>query len=1039
MSSRKRARLNVSIPELTFLTNDNILRVSSVSADGRRTNERHIPFKPIPPSPTKTSTKAQVENFAGLQECSITNGDFTMADDDEYLENGRRRWEAADNPLDDFKPRAFEYLEELLCVEGRGGVDTLCLCGSRDGVAYRCQDCSEARMSCKTCVLGQHGCRLFHFIEKWNGSFFKRTTLKSLGLKLQLGHPNGHICVMPRQARSGFVVVDIDSLQEVDVYFCMCQPQEVVGDHWQQLMRYELFPATSTQPHTAFTFRLLRFFHTLTLQGKINIYDYYILIENRMDGAKIAPQKDRYEAFRRVVREWRYLKMLKRGGAGIKFHSLVDIQRGELAPRCPACPIPGVNLPDDWQLAPASKSFIYRKFISVDVCFRLKRRKISSEQSDPGLATGLAYFVPQDQYQPFQKAVGDQKETDRCTGGRLAAIEQANVKFNKGYATTGVVLCLCARHEVVEPNGAVDLDKGEKYALTDYAISASQSLSDKSLFRVLSYNIACQYRKNFFNRLPNLPEAIRIDTDKKLWTFAVPKLHIRGHGLDCQQNFSLHLLRGVGQSDGEGSERHWGNEGPIATSTQEMGPGHRRDTIDDHFLSWTHRKRVGLGHFLLIRRKAAVKQERIHAQEFLKLSKSQAPSVEEWTKMVDNWENGVSEENPYILPDIGSTKEEVRLRFAEEEAEQAHLGVLALHEVSPSAFMQLGLELEEAQRVLALDVASENWNTAKQKTELITRRAQIQRSIGRLRTLQHIYTPLALSSATSTHETTDVVKSESIPLMLPSSLDPKVLSQPEMTSWVDMELQFRRGQMRSSIHEVHVCLSIRSRLHRKHAFDTCGQKESKKAREKMAKNDGLLEEAALKFRAAWSATKVLLGGREDLVGYPYLKDSDIRMIEEPDMTTTGNKRRVKGSQFREYETALLVEGESRKTTSWLWNLFDSSEDSKAIQEATRVEWMKARARDLRWKEELELINEEMRRTLLTLEYEAQEWVSWVAKENDSRPEGEGVTAYALRQAAIRRGLARKFQVLWNEDRDSGDLLDGPCQTSFSDDKSDDEE
>jgi hypothetical protein len=46
----------------------------------------------------------------------------------------------------------------------------------------------------------------------------------------------------------------------------------------------------------------------------------------------------------------------------------------------------------------------------VDACFRLKRRIISTEQLDPGLATGLAYFVPQDEYQPFQKRTGDQKE-----------------------------------------------------------------------------------------------------------------------------------------------------------------------------------------------------------------------------------------------------------------------------------------------------------------------------------------------------------------------------------------------------------------------------------------------------------------------------------------------------------------------------------------------------------------------------------------------------------------------------------------------------
>jgi hypothetical protein len=116
-----------------------------------------------------------------------------------------------------------------------------------------------------------------------------------------------------------------------------------------------------------------------------------------------------------------------------------------------------------------------------------------------------------------------------------------------------------------------------------------------------------------------------------------------------------------------------------------------------HF--WDSLADVSAGRFLLVRRKAAIKQERIHAQEFLKLSKSQATSVAEWSKMVDDWESGVSEENPYILPDIGSTEEEVRLKFAQEEAEQARRGVLALHEVSPSAFMQFGLDLEETQYV----------------------------------------------------------------------------------------------------------------------------------------------------------------------------------------------------------------------------------------------------------------------------------------------------------------------------------------------------
>ncbi|KAK7024290.1 hypothetical protein VNI00_016414 [Paramarasmius palmivorus] len=1034
--SKKRGRVDSGIPEISFSCKDeNLLRIASVSTDRRRVRQRTIPFSPIPPSPVKSTTSAQLNNFVATTDFYGVN---ELEEDIREEDSGPQRSDTADNPLKDFVPRTMDYLLEMLRLEGHGSEERPCLCGAAEGVLYRCRDCSEGRVLCKSCTVSQHKSRPFHYIERWNGSFFERVTLKTLGLRIQLGHPSGHICSMPRQARAGFVVVDIDSTQEVDVYFCMCQHPDVVGEQWQQLMRFELFPATSIQPHTAFTFRLLRFFHTLTLQGKINIYDYYISIQNRTDGAGITAFKDRYEAFRRVMRQWRYLKLLKRAGvSNTPSRSLLDIKRGGLAPRCLACPIPGVNLPDDWMLIEPAKSYIYRKFISVDACFRLKRRLISSEKLDPGLATGLAYFVPQDEYHRFQKSTGEQKEDESCTGSDLAAIRQANTKFNKGYATTGVVLCVCARHEVVEPNSAVDLDKGEKYALTDYSVSASQSLSDNRLPRVLSYDIACQYHKKFFDRIPNLPESVRMETDSKKWTFAVPKLHIRGHGIQCQQSFSLHLTPGVGQCDCEGIERHWGDEGPIATSTREMGPGHRRDTIDDHFCSWSHRKRIGLGRLLAKRRKDAKKQAKIHADEFVKMCKFQGANVEEWTKMVTDWENGLTDENPYVKPDIGFTEDDVRYQFAQEEAEQARTGHPSVHDVSPSAFMYMALDLEEEQRVLTLDLANDGATTVLQKTEILTRRARIQRAIGRLRTIQKIYTPLALTASIPTnHDSTDIVEAERIDLMLPSGLPQALRSQPEMKTWVAMETKYRGGQLVSSAHEIRARLLVRRGLHQKRALDTRGQKDSRKARDTLAKNDQQMAQATAKFRAAWAAAKALHGGREDMVGYPYLKDSDIRMPEDPDLATTSNLRRMKGAKFQEQEK-LLVPGESRKTTSWLWSSFDCSDASKAIYEATRLEWMKARARDLRWKEEVLLLEEEMRRVLVTLEYEAKEWLARVATEDLTGPLGEGVTAYALRQAAIRRGLAAKFRSMWEDDKpDKSHAMDGPPRSLGVDGDSD---
>lgn len=47
-----------------------------------------------------------------------------------------------------------------------------------------------------------------------------------------------------------------------------------------------------------------------------------------------------------------------------------------------------------------------------------------------------------------------------CSG--LAALDQANTKFNRGYTTTGAGVCVCGHHELVQPEGAVNLQKGER-------------------------------------------------------------------------------------------------------------------------------------------------------------------------------------------------------------------------------------------------------------------------------------------------------------------------------------------------------------------------------------------------------------------------------------------------------------------------------------------------------------------------------------------------------------------------------------------------
>lgn len=82
-------------------------------------------------------------------------------------------------------------------------------------------------------------------------------------------------------------------------------------------------------------------------------------------------------------------------------------------------------------------------------------------------------------------------------------------------------------------------------------------------------------------------------------------------------------------------------------------------------------------------------------------------------------------------------------------------------------------------------------------------------------------------------------------------------------------------------------------------------------------------------------------------------------------------------------------------------------------EGLRVEWAKSLARAERWEEEVLLLREEMRRTLVFLDYQGQ----WWRKQGSLRTDGDdvlssGLRGYAEKQAMIRSRLANDFASMW---------------------------
>lgn len=90
-----------------------------------------------------------------------------------------------------------------------------------------------------------------------------------------------------------------------------------------------------------------------------------------------------------------------------------------------------------------------------------------------------------------------------------------------------------------------------------------------------------------------------------------------------------------------------------------------------------------------------------------------------------------------------------------------------------------------------------------------------------------------------------------------------------------------------------------------------------------------------------------------------------------------------------------------------------SKVANVIYPGLRIEWCMARARAMRWSEEVLLLREEMRRVLAFFDWHASWWEGRAALHENLTPQmAEGMNAYARKQAHLRRSLRTSFNHLW---------------------------
>ncbi|KAG1722798.1 uncharacterized protein EDB91DRAFT_1240183 [Suillus paluster] len=799
-------------------------------------------------------------------------------------------------------------------LEGRGRhTQDSCFCGSDEPSLYRCKDCHGVELVCHQCVLYIHQWQRCHCIKHWNRSFFQKTSLKSLGLCIQLGH---HIV-------NDFVIIDVNGVHAIGLDFCGCQTAQV---HVTQLLQVHLFPATTVKPKTAATFRALEHFQILSFESKVSAFEFYQMV-------------DHYEAFLRMIREWRFLKQVKQSGQGHHPGSIAAMEPGSCAVTCPACPHPGKNLPDGWENAPPESRFLYALFLVIDANFRLARRNVSSDAVDPGLNHGYSFFV---------------KET-KSTCSSHNAINLADTKASRGLAATGAGTIDCAQHNFKRPN-SVAFRLSVLYLLLTY----SQTASMLQVINI-SYDIACQWSKNLWTHMSAFPQQYHLDHDTKTITFL-----------------------GVGRTDGEALERGWANINPIATSTREMGPGSRRDTLNDHFNGWNWKKVCLMGKILARKLKAAlleVLERRCDLNNFeAALNSSQLAC---WKEDIVAWEADHSKPNPFELKVTAVSQASVRLASSKAEADDIEHGTsMSLHDdISPSMLILSGLDLEDQQRCLAFEARKIGQHpTNAQQVTLLQHINSLRRCIDTWSHVQLLYM-LCVSRLRSSDDIATKQKVHKIILFLPSAIPSNLPCEERL---LNHEWDLHEAQANNALNNICCVLNMKYHLYKYKDTFIRGQRANTRTTGVINNADNLIDALAAKYNAVHNALVKLA---------PRLHKDDNWLLTFKPLNC------AKDAVLLRQDNGATV---SQQTVSWIWKTHGVSDNTEyGLQDSHR------------WEEAVQPVCEEMRCVLAFFEWQAVWWDMQGSRRTFGSPEiAEGAVAYAHWQASLQRSLAFHFRSIW---------------------------
>lgn len=309
-------------------------------------------------------------------------------------------------------------------------------------------------------------------------------------------------------------------------------------------------------------------------------------------------------------------------------------------------------------------------------------------------------------------------------------------------------------------------------------------------------------------------------------------------------------------------------------------------------------------------------------------------------------------------------------------------------------------------------------STTIQRSKIQLRKNALHRKLAAWCKVQHLYFPglaaVRARSEAALGEGAVVVEAYDVPLYLPSQMPSHI---PVSSKFYSYEWQLRKAQAFDALASLRQQLRLQAHLVGfKFRFDR-GQKQNLRSNDVISRVVVRIAESVDRYRSAREALIALerhIGEVGWEVTLPVLADTDVRQLgqgrvgESAGTTTMSWIWLSRGIEEVAEGTSTEVVQDSKPCIS-----NEHSASNSMHLPVLRIEWCKARARSMRWSEEVLLLLEEMRRVMAYHAWHANWWEDLAFEKSDlSPPSEEGHAAYAFRQAGVRLAMRSECEHLW---------------------------